>query len=94
MSENLVTRLVVEKTKVAEAREYFQAMQADVFANEPDIVFYSFFQQQDRPEQFWVVEVFKDTKAMEFHLERHAWRVPDFDEILSEPAEFNAVTEL
>lgn len=94
MTDNLIARLVVQPAKMAEAKEYFQSMQDDVFANEPDIVFYRFFQQDDKPEQFWVVEVFKDTRAKEFHLERHAWRVPDFDKLLAEPAEFNAVAEL
>jgi quinol monooxygenase YgiN len=94
MAENLITRLVVDPAKVARALPFFAAMQADVRTNEPDATFYQWYQQKDQPNVFWVMEVFADAAAKDFHMARHQWRAAEFGEILIEPPVFNDVASI
>ncbi|HVM65569.1 MAG TPA: antibiotic biosynthesis monooxygenase [Acidimicrobiales bacterium] len=94
MTVALITRLVVHPSAVARAVAVFSDMEADVLANEPGTVEYRYYQSTSSPCEFWVHEVFADEAAKQVHLGRHAQRRADFDAILAEPPEFNAVAPL
>jgi quinol monooxygenase YgiN len=94
MAENLITRLVVDPAKIDRAMPFFIAMQADVHDNEPDATFYQWYQQKDAPNVFWVVEIFADAAAKDFHMARHQWREGEFGELLIEPPVFNDVASI
>jgi quinol monooxygenase YgiN len=90
----LITRLVVHPSSVGRAVSVFRDMEADVLANEPGTVEYRYYQSTSEPCVFWVHEVFTDDAAKQVHLGRHGQRRADFDAILAEPPEFNAVAPL
>jgi len=85
MTANIMTRLVIEPEKLAEALDYLRAMKADVHANEPFAVFYQSYYFKERPNEIIVVEIFEDEAGKEAHLARHAWRRDDFLSFLAEP---------
>ena len=94
MTNVLITRLVVHPEQVDRALRVFRDMQADVRASEPGTISYQYYRQVDDPTVFWVHEVFADDAAKQVHLGRHGQRRADFDAILAEPPEFNAVAPL
>jgi quinol monooxygenase YgiN len=90
----LITRMIVRADRVERALSVFGEMQADVRANEPGTVAYQYYQADDEPTVFWVHEVFADDAAKQTHLGRHGQRRADFDEILAEAPQFNAVAPI
>jgi quinol monooxygenase YgiN len=90
----LITRIVVHADQVERSMMVFRDMQADVHANEPDTLFYQYYQADDDPTVFWVHEVFRHDAAKQRHVTRHPQRRADFDAILAHPPEFFAVHEV
>ena len=90
----IITRMVVHAEQLERSLGVFRDMQAEVHANEPDTVFYQYYQSDDDRTVFWVHEVFATEAAKQHHLGRHPQRRKDFDEILAQPPEFSMVHEI